>query len=147
MPRLFQARPRSRAWTLALFTLTTLVAALAIEVCTRIVGPHRMAGCAPGTAYVTTMSRLAMVAWVLAWCVAAVTVLAAFAVGRLSVLTLRTGMFPPPGVRTLRPVPVVVGRAATRRALSGIFFAITLLGFAVLLPALMTTLARRLLSA
>jgi hypothetical protein len=147
MPKLFQARPRSPAWTLVLFTATALVGVLAIQVASHSFGPGGVTRCIPDAASVTTLSRLALVAWALAWCVALVTVLAAYVVARLSVLTLRTGTFPPPGTRTLRPIPVLVGPAATRRAVSGFFFAIILLGFAVLLPALMTTLAQRLLPA
>jgi hypothetical protein len=146
MPKLFQARPRSRAWTLALFTVTAILGVLAIEVASRTIGPDRVARCIPDAAYVATLSRLALVAWVLAWCVALVTILAAYAVARLSVLTLRTGTFPPPGTRTLRPVPILVGPPAKRRAVSGIVFAVILVVFAVLLPALMTTLAQRLLA-
>jgi len=147
MSNLLQADSRRRAWILALFGATTILGAAAITLSSRALGPGRVARCAPDAAYVATLGRLSLVAWGLTWAVAVLTVFVAYLMVRLSVLTLRTGVFPPPGTRTLRPIPTLTGEAARRRAVGGIVFAAILLGFAVLLPLIMTTLAESVLAA
>ena len=145
MGKRLQADPRARAWTLALFAATTVVGGAAVFLSSRAVDSSRTAGRLPEAAVDSTLGRLALTAWALTWCVTALTVLAAYLMVRLAVFSLRTGTFPPPGTRTLRPVPVLTGTQATRRAVGGMVFAALLLGFAAFLPILMTALARRLL--
>ncbi len=146
MRNLLQADARTRVWTIVLFGAAAITGAVALRSLPHAGASRQAARCLPGAAAVALTGKLSLVAWALAWAVALLTIVLAYVMVRLGVLTLRSGTFPPPGIRTLHPVQVLTGDAARRTAIASILFAAILLGFAVLLPLLMTALAERALA-
>ena len=53
---------------------------------------------------------------------------------RISILTLRSGQFPPPGFRVIRDTRLLTGERATLRGKLGLIFAAVFVSFAFLLP-------------
>jgi hypothetical protein len=146
MRRIFQADSQGRARVLVLFAIPLLVGGLGLVLASQLLGDYTRASDLPDAASAPSFGPLVLLAWAAAWGVTAATILAAYVLVRLSISTWRTGTFPPPGTRTLRPVPIVTGPAARQRAVGGIMVGVLLTGLSIMLPILMTTLVDRLLA-
>lgn len=144
MRKVLQADLHARAWVLILLAMSLAVAGATVVMGSRLAGQSAQASYLPDAAYAATFGPLTLLAWVLTWGLTILTILVAYLIVRLSIFTWRTGTFPPPGTRTLRPVLTVTGSAAKQRAVGGIVVGMLLTGFSIMLPILMTVLAERL---
>ncbi len=53
---------------------------------------------------------------------------------RLSILVFRTGVFPPPAIKTTKDIPIITGKSARVRAIIILVFSFLLFAAAVIIP-------------